>query len=301
MNDYLVKALQILIITITFSCTNKTLNLKNSRIIYIYNPLKDELKVKIDHNEVKLPPTASSPIQLNHGPHLFEFGEIKDSFHINENSNLVINPLRDTLILEEIIYIPGNQEEQELYEKDYTIKFNMFNINNLQYYGPFELKNDLYFNDWAYGPGHPVNLQLTEFSSVKPNLDTTFSVKKIYTVSEFIENQTSINHTEEYIAEFLPQYLTILSNDINIEVIEDALFAGTEKNNFELADIHVTAEKKLHLTIWEKFNPSIHGEKKEVKFIINDCTVEIDDKIMHSKEVHGISVSKSESLVLIVK
>jgi len=286
---------------ITVSCINHARNLDNSKIIYVYNPSEDQIKIKIDNDEITLPPMNTFPIQLIYGTHFFEFGELKDSFQLDTSTNIVINPLRDTLILEEILYVPNDKKENEFTDKDYNIEFSMLIIDNLKYYGPFELTNDLILSDWAYGPWHPVNLQLTEFSYIKPVLDTIFFVKKLYNIKEFIENYTSINHTEEYIEEILPRFLKILSNEIIVDIRGDALYAGTAGNVIELADIHVTPDEKLYLTLWEKFDKSIHGEMEEIKFIINDCTVEIDDSIIYGNEIHGISVSKSEFIVLAVK
>ncbi len=296
------KIFQILIIGIIVSCvnTNKP-SLDNSRIIYIYNPLENELTVKIDNDKVNLPPMDAYPIQLLYGNHLFEFGELIDSFKIDTNTNLVINPVRDTLITAEIIYVPNDMDDVVISEDNYEREFVGLNIDRLTYYGPFKITNEFFIYDWDYGPGHPVNTQLTEYSSVKTDLEKISSVIKVYNIPEFYENYISINHSEEYIKEILPRYLTKFTDDVNIEINGDALSAGIGKNMFGLADIHVTSDEKLNISFWEKYNPSVHGELKETKFTISDCIVEIDNKITQCNVVEGISVTKSDFLVLIAK
>lgn len=282
-----------------FSCGNNMTG--KSRIIYLYNPSESIITVNIDNEAIELPPQHVFPKQLLYREHFFEFGKLKDTFYLDTNTNLAINPLLETLISEEIVYIPNNQNDKELTIDDYTREFTTLEINELLYYGPFKLTNELFINDWDYGPGHPVNLQLTEYSHVKANIDSKFSVIKIHGIDEFEENCISINHTEEYINEIISQYLTIKSDDAVVKIKGDELYAGIGKKVFSLADIHITLDEKPFIECWEIYNSNTHGEIKDIKFLIQDCTVKLNDSIYYGKEVQGISVTGSEFLILDIK
>lgn len=286
-----------------FSCNSgPKYDLSESQIIYLHNPSEETIHFKINDEEIKLAPkTDAYPKQLPFGTYGFEFGELKDSFLVIKNSNLLINPLKDTLIAQEIVYLSQGMDESDIAESDYSLEFNMFNIHGLSYYGALELRSELFIKDWVYGPSHPVSKNIYENTYGKGLSGDKSAVIKIHTIPEFVESYISLNHTEAIIEEVLPQFLHVLSDEIIVNVLSDNLYAGTKEYKANLAEIHVTQEEKIALEIWEAYDPAIHGDKLETKFTISDCSIVTEDGLLEGQTVHGTNTSKGEAIVLIVE
>lgn len=287
------------IIFFGYSCSD---NKKTSKY-YIYNPLTDSMLVKIDGNPIKIPPDSILQQKIILGKHLFEYRDKSDSFEISADSRLLINPLKTTVIKQEILYGNSLYMDSKVDESDYFNPFIVFKLDSFRYFGPFVITDTVFISGWLFNINEPIQQTMPESPGGWSKSGLGASNYKLYSIKEVKEKITPLNFTEKYIDQIFQKSLVYNNPKGYIRVFAKGIYAGaTENDAASLGKLYVTESDNLCITEPYLYDPKEHGKIIQTFFTLKNCNVEISkDKIVYNRDVLLIEAKESNILRLIIR
>lgn len=277
--------------------------------IYIYNPSPDVVTISIDKEILNVPANSMISKMVDVGGHIIKYGDSADSMDVTVNTNILVNPTRTKLILNEMLYQTEYIKNGKATDEDYATPLTSIMIDSLRYGGHFKVTNDVIVKGWFFNIGEKPDSRVDGKQYMRKGVQggggnpTMLSSYKLYSLDEFAATTIPLNRDKRYIEYILKQHLHAQTDGGVVFVNVDFLMAGESQNAMaSVAKIHVTNNDEIYLKEPKLYNKSEHGKILDTPYTIIDCIVEFDSAtVKRVSQVAMVKVEESLALKLVIQ
>lgn len=279
--------------------------------IYIYNPTPDVITISIDNDPVAVPADSLIRKMVFGGTHSVKYGNRLDSMNVTADANILVNPTRARLILNEMLYQTEYISNGKATHEDYATPVTVIMIDSLRYGGHFKVTDEVIVKGWFVNIGEKPDSHVNGEEYMRKGLQgggsggdpTMLSSYKLYSLDEFAAHTIPLNRDKHYIEYILNQHLHRQTDDGVVFVNVNFLMAGESQTVAgSVAKIHITNNDEIYLKDPSLYNKSEHGKILGTPYTISDCIVEFDSATVKPvSKVAMVKVEESLALKLVIQ
>jgi hypothetical protein len=266
--------------------------------VQILNSSNNNVTVRLDGKTIEVPPASAIYEYKPYGTHRAAVGDTVFTFDLNENEKVLINPCKDTIILEEILYSAHRDLYVSSKPEDYTIPLRIISIGNRKYLGAYKIMlNAIFIKDWHFAVNQRPPHEIGTKSPLYRNglFENNLSYFKISTPAEIREFASSLNRTNEWIALVLKTHVRNFVNGYELSVEQGNFVVVKFPNGIKIsvAKGSVNVEDKLELREVNFYKKEEHGKITNQIGVFANCVVEKDGKLLKNKKLGIVLSDKS--------
>jgi hypothetical protein len=251
----------------------------------VYNSSSDELTVRLDEKRIVIPATSSVYEYIEKGKHVIEYDGSNFSFDLAEKERVLINPRRDSIIMEEILYKQGQRTfENRAHPEDYSTPVVMLTLGEGLYAGPYKIiVKERIIKGWDFGLGEMNLRQIDRESELYRTNNSSngyISYFKINTVKEIKTANVPLNRDDTWINSVLERNIRDLKAGYKVSSMQGNWLVVTLPDGKEISVGKASAIdlNDLELRDVNSYDKGEHGTITAQVAVINNCTILVGNK-----------------------
>lgn len=252
----------------------------------LYNSSGSKLTLTLDDKEMNVAPQARIARRLETGNHKVETNNATIDFHLGEKEKVLINPLLDSIIMEEVLYtLTNGLYIDDAKPKHYKTPIQIITLGDEQYAGPYKLLvNEKVIKGWDFALNEESPRTIKPESPLFKGFNTS-SYFKISTTSELKKHAASLNHNNKWIATNMQGNISELTPGYTLTVEQDYLVVELPNSTkISVAKVSINKLDKLELREINFYNKTEHGKITTQVAILSDCFIK-EGKSLSKKKV----------------
>jgi hypothetical protein len=270
--------------------TNKTPNFQ------VYNSSSDTLTLRLDQKRVIIPANSSLYEYIANGKHRVQYNGANFTFDLGEKERVLINPFRDSIIMEELLYvIQRNGFGGSAKPEEYTTPFTTVMLADEPYIGPYKMiLNERVVKGWDFGLGERSVSRIDKASDLFRTESLgrrSVSYFKINTVKEIRDHNVPLNRNDNWITVALEKKVNNLHEGYKISAEQGNWLVVTTPDGLKISvgKVMISGPEDLELSELNYYDKLKHGKITVQIATLHNCTILRENK--RSKRNVGVVFS----------